>query len=82
MTAERDGLDMRLFIKKSDSEGSDFYYFGRVHPVSWQETTQTDDNGRQLSIVNFKLELDHLAQDDLYEYFNGPTEPIQATSVA
>ena len=80
--AERDGLDVRLFIKKSDSEGADFYYFGRVRPIAWQETTQSDDNGKALSIVNFKLELEHPAQDDLYEYFDGPTEINEATSVA
>ncbi len=74
INAERDGLDMRLFIKKSDSEGSDFYYFGRVRPIEWRQTTQKDDHGNPLPIVNFKLELEHPAQDDLYDYFDGPTE--------
>lgn len=82
INAERDGLDMRLFIKKSDSEGADFYYFGRVRPVSWRQTMQLDDNGRQLPIVNFKLELEHPAQDDLYEYFDGPTVEARVESIA
>ena len=81
INASQDGLDMRLFIKKSDSEGSDFYYFGRVKPVAWRQTIQLDDQGNQLPIVNFKLELEHPAQDDLYEYFDGPTS-IEVGSVA
>ena len=82
INAERDGLDIRLFIKKSDGEGADFYYFGRVRPVGWRETTQADDNGKLLPIVNFKLELEHPAQDDLYEYFGGPTEALAISHVA
>ena len=82
INAERDGLDVRLFIKKSDSEGADFYYFGRVRPVEWRQTTQMDDHGNPLPIVNFKLELEHPAQDDLYDYFDGPTEVGVAASVA
>ena len=82
INAERDGLDMRLFIKKSDSEGSDFYYFGRVKPIQWRQTIQSDDDGRQLPIVNFKLELEHPAQDDLYEYFGGPSSDNSAEHVA
>ena len=82
VNAERDGLDMRLFIKKSDSEGADFYYFGRVIPISWSETTQAGEGGRLLPIVNFKLQLEHPAQDDLYEYFGGPTEVAVEASVA
>ena len=45
INAEHDGLDVRLFIKKSDSEGADFYYFGRVRPVEWRQTTQMDNHG-------------------------------------
>jgi superfamily II DNA or RNA helicase len=81
INAERDGIDMRLFVKKSDSEGSDFYYFGRVRPIDWRQTVQRDDHGNELPIVNFKLELEHPAQDDLYEYFDGPV-PLSPARVA
>lgn len=74
VNAERDELDMRLFIKKSDGEGADFYYFGRVRPLEWRETTQADGKGGRLPIVNFRLELEHPARQDLYEYFDGPSE--------
>ena len=31
------GLKIYLFIKKSDGEGGDFYYMGRVTPIEWHE---------------------------------------------
>lgn len=71
MNAETNGMDMRLFVKKSDGEGCDFYYLGKVKPVSWQEKTICDDDGKELPIVNFKLELEHAVRDDIYEYFAG-----------
>lgn len=66
------GIDIRLFIKKSDTEGGDFYYFGRVKPIDWIPTKQKGDNGELLDIVNIKFELEHTVPDDLYEYFGGP----------
>ena len=69
--AESSGLDMRLFAKKSDGEGGDFYYLGKVRPASWQQKTIKDDDGKDLPIVNFKLELEHAVRDDIYEYFAG-----------
>lgn len=63
------GLKIYLFIKKSDGEGSDFYYMGRVTPFSWQETTILNDDGKQLPIMNFYLKLEHSVRNDIYEYF-------------
>lgn len=31
--AQESGLKIYLFIKKSDGEGADFYYMGKVIPV-------------------------------------------------
>ena len=36
---DENGLKIYLFIKKSDGEGTDFYYMERVKPIAWQETT-------------------------------------------
>ena len=60
-----------LFIKKSDSEGRDFYYLGDVtvlgRPV---QTTIANDKGEELPIVNFKFLLDKPVEDTLYTYLN------------
>ena len=63
------GLKIYLFIKKSDGEGSDFYYMGRVTPFSWRETTIENDKGQHLPIMNFQMKLEHSVRSDIYEYF-------------
>ena len=72
LDGETTNLDIRLFIKKSDNEGSDFYYLGRVKPFASKQMKQENDDGELLDIVNIKFELEHTVPDDLYEYFGGP----------
>ena len=62
------GLKIYLFIKKSDGEGTDFYYMGRVTPIAHQETTIADKNGRLLPIMNFRMRLKHTVRNDIYDY--------------
>ena len=63
------GLKIYLFIKKSDGEGSDFYYMGRVIPIDYEETTIVNDAGTKLPIMNFQMKLEHSVRGDIYEYF-------------
>ncbi|WP_448903316.1 DUF3427 domain-containing protein [Eubacterium sp.] len=63
------GLKICLFIKKSDGEGTDFYYMGSVAPVSWKQTTIQNNKGKILPIVNFIFKLEHSVREDIYEYF-------------
>ena len=65
---DENGLKIYLFIKKSDGEGTDFYYMGRVKPIAWQETTIADKNGRLLPIMNFRMRLAHTVRNDIYDY--------------
>lgn len=67
--AKESGLRVMLFLKKSDGEGSDFYYMGEVDPIAWEQTTIEDDHGQNLPIMNFKLALRHEARKDIFEYF-------------
>ncbi|MBQ9885746.1 MAG: DUF3427 domain-containing protein [Lachnospiraceae bacterium] len=62
-------LKIYLFIKKSDGEGSDFYYMGKVIPIEWNETVIENDHGTLLPIMNFKLQLENSVRNDIYEYF-------------
>lgn len=66
---EENGLKIYLFVKKSDGEGSDFYYMGKVTPFRWRETTILNDKGHQLPIMNFQMKLEHSVRSDIYEYF-------------
>lgn len=65
---KENGLKIYLFIKKSDGEGTDFYYMGKVAPISWSETTIKNDNGQTLPIMNFYMELEHEVRNDIYNY--------------
>lgn len=59
-----------LFVKKSDSEGADFYYIGDVDVYgNPTETTICNDNGDELPIVRFRFLLDKPVTDELYTYF-------------
>lgn len=66
MDYRKNGLKVYLFIKKSDGEGSDFYYLGKCIPTKAKETSNT--NGAP--IMNIKLELEHSVRDDLYDYLS------------
>lgn len=69
INSKQNGLKVYLFIKKSDGEGSDFYYIGKVRPIEWTETTIVNDKGHTLPIMNFKMELEHEVRNDIYDYF-------------
>ena len=65
----KDNLEkVLLFVKKSDDEGSDFYYMGEVCPIAWRQTTIKNDKEEELPIMNFKLKLKNPVREDLYEY--------------
>ncbi|MCR5737988.1 MAG: DUF3427 domain-containing protein, partial [Eubacterium sp.] len=65
------GLKIYLFVKKSDGEGSDFYYMGRVTPEKWQQTIIENDKGQELPIMNFLMRLENSVREDLYDYIVG-----------
>lgn len=65
---KENGLKIYLFIKKSDGEGTDFYYMGKIIPVAWIETVIENDKGVKLPIMNFQMKLEHNVRNDIYEY--------------
>lgn len=64
------GMSIHLFVKKSDGEGRDFYYLGQVEPLREysKETTQRNDQGKLLPIVNIVFALKKPVKLDLYNY--------------
>lgn len=66
---KENGLKILLFIKKSDGEGSDFYYMGLAEPIRWKQTEISNDDGKKLPIMNFQLQLAYSVRDDIYQYF-------------
>ena len=67
--AKENGLKIMLFLKKSDGEGTDFYYMGEASPIKWEQTTIMNDKKEVLPIMNFKLELKQEVRKDIFDYF-------------
>ena len=62
------GLDIELFIQKSNDEGIEFYYIGNLTPLNYRQVYRTID-GRKHPIVNFKFKINTEVKDELYSYF-------------
>jgi len=62
------GLRIPLFIKKSNDEGSDFYYMGEVIPVAFTETKMLDDAKKYVPVVKVDFLMDCPVEDSMYEY--------------
>ena len=61
---------MPLFIKKSNGEGSDFYYLGNITIIEnyAAEKNIPDDKGNQISVVEMGFYLEHPVEKSLYDY--------------
>ncbi|WP_082762194.1 DUF3427 domain-containing protein [Methanobrevibacter olleyae] len=62
-------IDIRLFVKKSDDEGIDFYYIGKLSPLGEPIQLYRTIDGRENPIVNFKFKIEHSVDEKLYNYF-------------
>jgi hypothetical protein len=60
-----------LFVKKSDGEGTDFYFMGEVDTKDCIQTTIDNDNGEKLSVVNVVYDMKVPVNEKIYSYFEG-----------
>lgn len=60
-----------LFVKKSDGDGTSFYYMGDVttEPEKCIQEQIEDDNGNKLPIVNIIYKMDKSVDERIYSYF-------------
>ncbi|AKK02845.1 DUF3427 domain-containing protein [Corynebacterium epidermidicanis] len=66
-------VDLHIFVKKDDAEGTDFYYLGTATPANPVQTTMPDKAGSPLNVVSMDLILDQPISPDLYNYFESTT---------
>ena len=61
---------MPLFIKKSDDEGQSHYYIGELTLVEGSPEVQymPTGDGKQVSVVNMKFNIDRSVDTDLYKF--------------
>lgn len=66
---QRDDVRKLLFVKKSDGEGTDFYYMGDVDTHKCIQTTIDGKDNKKLSIVNVLYNMQQVVNDKIYSYF-------------
>ena len=66
----RTGLRLPLFIKKSNDEGTEFYFMGDLTPIenSFEQTTMPGGNEKLVSVVKMKFSMNPPVEDSIYEY--------------
>lgn len=65
------GLRIPLFVKKSNGEGTDFYYMGDLDYKGSIQKTIKNDKGKELPIVNIVFNLQDEVEESIYQYFEG-----------
>ncbi|NGZ74978.1 DUF3427 domain-containing protein [Saccharibacillus alkalitolerans] len=73
LDADREGIELHIFVKKDDSEGPEYYYLGQAHydGKSAVESTMADENGNSIPVVHMNLVLEHAVESKLYGYLTG-----------
>lgn len=57
-----------LFVKKSDAEGTDFYYMGQFDIVDVTRGEKKDKSGKLKEIAKVKCKMHHSVREDLLNY--------------
>jgi hypothetical protein len=63
-------VQVHVFVKKDDAEGSDHYYLGRATAHEAEDTTMPDGNGNSLPVVRMMLKFDDPIKQGLFDYFH------------
>lgn len=70
INAKNNSIDIYIFIKKEDAEGTDFYYLGRADVVanSAIEDTMDNEQGKLIPVVHMNLILEHEVKSEIYNH--------------
>lgn len=71
--SEQRDIDIHIFVKKDDDEGTDFYYLGKAKPdqESVVQTAMPDKNGKMLPVVTMNMQLEKEVEHPLFMYLTG-----------
>lgn len=62
-------IDLHVFAKKDDADGSAFYYLGRADAHEPEQTTMPGADGAPLNVVRMKLRFEEPIESGIYDYF-------------
>jgi superfamily II DNA or RNA helicase/HKD family nuclease len=71
-------VNLFFFVKKSDDEGTDFYYLGQVDSIKDEATDGKNQNGDPIVTVPLKLRTP--VKNDLYEYLTSEAVSDETTT--
>lgn len=68
--SDKENVDIHIFVKKDNGEGTDFYYLGKGFPdkSTVTEDQMTDVNGKSLPVVHMNMVMEHAVENKLYHY--------------
>ncbi|WP_043932505.1 DUF3427 domain-containing protein [Bacillus sp. EB01] len=68
--AKENEIDLHVFVKKDDDEGTDFYYLGKATPDHnhIEQDIMKDKNGKELPVVHMNLIMEQPIEYKLYQY--------------
>lgn len=64
--AKENNIDIHIFVKKGDDEGSDFYYLGKANPD--KQTVQQDKMEDGKPVVHMNMVMEKSVDGKLYQY--------------
>ncbi len=70
LKSNENGMKIYLFVQKDGSEGTDYYYCGRVRliPGTAKNSQSMDPRGKMMPVVSMEFKLDHPVSDEIYQY--------------
>lgn len=70
LNQENNNIQIELFIKKDDNEGTDFYYIGKMITdyESKEQTQIPNEKGQMLPVVNLQFDIEPSVPQNLYSY--------------
>ncbi len=67
---KENNMNVLLFVKKNDDEGSDFYCMGQMNYLEFKDTSMPTESG-DVPVVNIKFEMKSPVPEKLYNYLVG-----------
>ncbi|WP_286161145.1 DEAD/DEAH box helicase [Arthrobacter sp. MYb213] len=68
-------VDLHIFVKKDDAEGTEFFYLGQADARNPEQTHMLGKDNEQLDVVTMDLHFDKPIDNALYDYLN-PNEDL------
>ena len=63
-------VDLYVFVKKDDAEGTEFYFLGQAIAHDAVQSTMPDQHGKSLDVVHMDLRFDQPIDRPLFDYFH------------